>query len=289
MAFGGGAARCRRGVPALSLVSVVIPTYNRTHTLKRAIDSVLAQSYRPLELVVVDDGSTDGTRKLLEGYAEGVRSLFLPQNRGVSAARNEGIQTCRGRYVGFLDSDDEWLPEKLDRQVELLERGPYALVHGEEIWMRNARRVNPRNIHRKFGGWIFEKCLPRCLISPSAVVIDRGILLSQGGFRWDFPVCEDYDLWLRLTCRYEVGFLPDPIVVKYGGHGDQLSRRYAAMDYYRLLALDDIGRNGPLDEEQKNAVFREMRKKAAILSCGYRKRGNASGLAEVGRILARWE
>ena len=267
------------------LISVIIPTYKREHTLKRAIDSVFSQSYRNLELIVVDDGPTDETKYLVESYG---RAIILRQhtfNQGVSCARNTGLAISRGDYICFLDSDDEWLSHKLETQIGLIKQNNYQLVHGEEIWIRRGRRVNPKKIHQKYGGWIFEHCLPRCLISPSSVMIERTALLELGGFDESFPVCEDYDLWLKMTSRYEVGFIKRPLIIKYGGHSDQLSRKYKAMDYYRVLALNNI-RNGPiLSSEQKILVSREIHKKAAILIAGYIKHNNTQHLQEIREIL----
>ena len=191
-------------------ISVVIPTYNRNHTLKRAIDSVLRQTYKNFELIVVDDGSTDKTVESLSCYKEKIHLIKLGKNHGVSLARNVGIHASKGEYVCFLDSDDEWLEDKLQRQVNLLSQKKYNLIHGEEIWIRNGKRVNQKKIHQKYGGWIFEKCLPRCLISPSAAMANKKVLLELGGFDEEFPVCEDYDLWAKITSRYEVGFIEGP-------------------------------------------------------------------------------
>ena len=269
------------------LVSVIIPTYNRAHTLERAIDSVLGQTYRAREVIVVDDGSTDGTTLLLEQYGQRVTALTQGTTRGVSAARNSGVRASRGEYLCFLDSDDEWMPKKLEAQWECQAHGDYALVHTDEIWIRNGRRANPKKIHQKHGGWIFEHCLPRCLISPSSVMVEREAFLSLGGFNEDFPVCEDYDLWLKMACRHKVGFIPRPLIVKYGGAKDQLSRRYRAMDYYRVLSLDNIRKNGPLSPAQGEAASRELERKAHILMKGYLKHGHPEKYREVEQILKR--
>ena len=164
-----------------------------------------------------------------------------PQQQGASYARNLGIRQAQGDWIALLDSDDMWLPHKLQRQVACVQQNPQLqIVHGEEIWIRKGVRVNPRQIHRKSGGMIFFSCLPRCMISPSAVLIKKTLFAQVGMFAEDLPVCEDYDLWLRITARYAVGFVEQAIVVKYGGHRDQLSRQYAAIDCYRALALSRL-------------------------------------------------
>ncbi len=139
-------------------VSVIIPSFNRRHCLPRALDSVLAQTVPALEIIVVDDGSSDGTRSLIASDYPQVTYLWQP-NRGVSAARNAGIEAARGDWLAFLDSDDEWLPSKLELQLALASSMPQCpLVHSDEIWIRSGVRVNAMRKHEKAGGYIFERC-----------------------------------------------------------------------------------------------------------------------------------
>jgi glycosyltransferase involved in cell wall biosynthesis len=264
-------------------VDVIIPTYNRSSTLKRAIDSVLNQTYKGFHLYIIDDGSTDNTALLMQEYKSDENISYIKQkNKGVSAARNLGISLSNNPWVAFLDSDDEWLPHKLKKQIEIINSKPEAvLIHGEEQWVRNGKRINPKKIHQKFGGQIFEKCLPLCLISPSAAMIKRDVLLEMENFDEDFIVCEDYDLWLKITSLYEVEFISDPILIKYGGHEDQLSAKYFAMDYYRIKSMDKILsiRNLSIDLEEK--VNQEIIRKGDILLAGYKKHNNLKDYEEV--------
>ena len=255
-------------------VSVIMPTFNRAHCLERAIDSVLDQTFRDYELIVVDDGSTDHTADLLKRYGDSLKSIHQ-QNRGVSAARNTGIRAARGELIALLDSDDCWLPTKLERQVDFFETHPQAQVcQTEEIWIRNSRRVNPKHRHRKFSGLIFEKSLPLCLVSPSAVMVRKKLFDTVGLFDERLPACEDYDLWLRVSCRYPVYLLDDPLIIKRGGHKDQLSRA-AGLDKYRIQSLEGIIENGRLSESQHRAAARTLREKCAVYAGGCRKRGRA--------------
>ncbi len=254
------------------LVSVIIPTYNRGWIVKEAIDSVLAQDYENFELIVVDDGSTDNTAQLLQGYGRNLTVISQP-NCGVSAARNRGIAAAAGQLVALLDSDDLWLPGKLSRQVAFFEAHPQALINQtEEIWIRNGVRVNPGRRHRKPCGMIFERSLALCLVSPSAVMIKKSLLDTVGGFDESLPACEDYDLWLRISCRHPVHLIDTPLIVKRGGHADQLSKA-AGLDRYRIYCLQKIIDSGHLSDSQQRAAVRVLEEKCTIYAGGCRRRG----------------
>ena len=170
---------------------------------------------------------------------------FYQEQRGVSAARNAGIGMSRYPWICFLDSDDQWRPAKLHRQLEELECYPhYQVVYTDEIWIRRGKRVNPRKIHRKYSGWIYHRCLPLCIISPSSILLHRSILEREGLFDETFPVCEDYEMWLRISSRQPILFLEEPLIVKVGGHPDQLSQSRWGLDRYRLQALVKIYSSG---------------------------------------------
>jgi len=270
--------------------SVIIPTFNREKVLKRAIDSVMNQSYPDFDLWIIDDGSTDMTQELVHQYRQHhplKEKIFYQKiiNQGVSAARNVGIHISEGKWLAFLDSDDEWLPDKLYKQKKLIDANPdLKIVHGEEIWIRNGVRVNPKKIHQKFGGNIYKLCLPLCLISPSAAVVEREMLGQMGNFDEEFVVCEDYYLWLKITSLYEVGFIVDPLIKKYGGHADQLSHQYHSMDYYRVLAMYKMLKMRHLNADDKQATLKEIISKSKILIKGYLKHHNLKNLAEIKSI-----
>jgi glycosyltransferase involved in cell wall biosynthesis len=257
----------------MARVSVVIPTYNRLSKVIDAIESILKQTYRDFELWVVDDGSTDGTGEALKAF--GKRLKYVSQdNGGVSAARNLGLRVSRGKYVAFLDSDDLWEPRKLEIQVECMEANPhFPLCYTDEVWIRNGTWVNPKKRHAKYSGWIFEKCLPLCIISPSSALMKRSLFDEIGDFDEDLPVCEDYDLWLRVACRYPVLFIDKRLIVKRGGHADQLSTRSWGNDRYRVMALEKLLRCQDLKAEEKRMASGELVRKCHILSHGFYKRG----------------
>jgi glycosyltransferase involved in cell wall biosynthesis len=259
-------------------VTVIVPTYNRAGTLPRALSSILSQTSLPRHIIVVDDGSTDSTAELVRNHYPGVHYLYQP-NTGVSAARNAGIRLNAtlndgSEWIALLDSDDEWLPEKLERQLNTWHREPrHRLIHCDEIWIRNGLRVNPMKKHRKRGGYIFNHCLPLCAISPSAALIRRDLLDDTGLFNEDLPACEDYDLWLRICHRETVLFVAEPLLFKYGGHTDQLSRRHWGMDRFRVKALCRCLDNENLTSEQRRATLAMLEQKLDILIQGARKRG----------------
>ena len=270
------------------LVSVIIPTFNRGYCLEESIRSVLEQSFIDFELVVVDDGSTDNTSELVRRFPA-VKLIRLEENRGVSFARNRGVVEAQGDWVGFLDSDDLWEQGKLATQVKWIERHPdLQAVYTDEIWIRNGLRVNPMNKHRKYSGDIFRYCLPLCIVSPSSVLLRAKVLSEVGGFDESMPVCEDYDLWLRIAKRYPFHFIEEKLIVKRGGHEDQLSRKYWGMDRWRVYALEKLLKENRLDEEQRDLVVTMLIEKCEILINGFGKRGKNSEKEYYRNLVARY-
>ena len=262
-------------------VSVIIPTHNRLHTLKKAVASALEQTLQPLEVIVIDDGSTDGTARWLQQQPPPVRILHQ-SNHGVSHARNRGIEASKGEWLALLDSDDYWQPDKLHKQMQALSlQSDTRFCHCNEIWIRNGKRINQKLKHHKQGGSIFEHCLPLCVISPSAAVIHRTVFTTHGLFDETLPACEDYDLWLRITAREPVAFVNEALLVKTGGHDDQLSHRYPHMDLFRLRSLAGLLRNGILNAEQRSLAHQMFLHKFGIVSNGADKHGNVTLLNEL--------
>ncbi|MBI5571567.1 MAG: glycosyltransferase [Desulfomonile tiedjei] len=257
----------------MPLVSAIIPTYDRAGVVERAIRSVLDQTFRDFELIVVDDGSRDGTTEVLSRFDDRLTAVFQ-ENRGVSAARNAGITRAQGELLAFLDSDDEWLPNKLARQVAVFDpRRPLFICHTDELWCCNGRPVRQKEIHRKQGGHFFERALERCLISPSSVMLSRSLLDRVGSFDETLPAAEDYDLWLRITAFHDVVFIPEPLVVKHGGRPDQLSRLVPGIDRFRIQAIVKILADPQLGPDYRRAAARELVKKCRIVAGGCIKRG----------------
>lgn len=256
-------------------VSVVIPTYNRWPMVREAVDSVLAQTFGDFELIVVDDGSADGTAQRLAGYSPRLRVLRQPR-RGVAAARNVGVRDSAGAIVAFLDSDDLWQRRKLEAQVAFMTARPEVRIcQTEEIWIRGGRRINPKTRHRKPSGDIFRPSLELCLVSPSAVMMTRELFEQVGGFDEAFTVCEDYDLWLRIGLVAPVPLIAEPLVIKRGGHADQLSRSTWGLDRFRVMALMKLLGAG-IDRERREWVIEALKKKAVIVAQGARKHGRVA-------------
>ena len=254
-------------------MSVIIPTWNRASVLPRALKSVQSQSLKPQEIIVVNDGSTDHTKEIVESRFPQVH-LIEQTNRGVSAARNAGIAASNSEFIALLDSDDEWLPKKLERQLNsMLETPNSVLSHTDEIWIRNGHRVNPMKKHRKYGGHIFQHCLPRCVISPSSVVMNRSLIKTIGLFDENLPACEDYDFWLRVTAVFPVIYLAEPLLIKYGGHQDQLSKRYWGMDRFRIQAIAKLLDQEILTGTSLEAATAMLQHKITIYASGAKKRG----------------
>jgi glycosyltransferase involved in cell wall biosynthesis len=270
-------------------VSIIIPTYNRAALVQEAVASVLAQTWRDFEVLVVDDGSTDDTAAALAPWASRIRLLRRSCRGGVSAARNTGINAARGEWLAFLDSDDLWRPEKLARQMAYLAEHPeLRWCQTEETWVRRGIRVNQPLTHRKIGGQIFFPSLGRCLVSPSAVILHRRLLEQHGGFDEDLPAAEDYDLWLRLSWRYAAGLVPEPLVIKRGGRPDQLSSQWG-LDRYRIRALLKLLDDPDLPEPYAQAARRVLARKCAIYAQGCEKRGKFNEAAyyrEIGCLKA---
>jgi glycosyltransferase involved in cell wall biosynthesis len=269
-------------------VSAIIPTYNRKGFVLEAIGSVLEQTYGDYELIVVDDGSVDGTGEAIQQYGENVRYVYQ-DNNGVSTARNHGIELAGGEFIAFLDSDDLWLPEKLAVQVIFMDEHPEARIcYTDEIWIRRGVRVNPRKKHAKYSGEIYAKCLPLCIISPSSVLMRRGLFEEVGTFDPSLPVCEDYDLWLRVASRFPIFFIPQRLIVKRGGHAGQLSQRGWGNDRYRVKGMVKILETGALSPEMRELTVEELHRKCHVLIHGFRKRGKEEAAREYEEIAARY-
>jgi glycosyltransferase involved in cell wall biosynthesis len=279
---------------ALPLVSVIIPAYNRLSLLREAAESVLAQTFRGFELIVVDDGSTDGT----EEYFAGHRNIIYLRTEHCGTpgrARNKGTALAGGRYLAFLDSDDLWLPEKLERQLNSLRAGGPGgaqkprLFHTRELWLRNGKEISQAGQTHRREGDIFADSLVKCVIGPSTVLVERSFFEEQGGFREDLEIAEDYELWLRMTFAGPVAYLDEPLTVKRAGSGDQLSEKYGHIEIFRIRALRNLVERGAFAAKQEKDILAraELTRKCGIYAAGCRKRGRTAEAEEYETLAAR--
>ena len=268
-------------------ISVVIPSYNRKDFLKRSIDSAINQTKKPLEIIVVDDGSTDGTEAMIKSDYDFVK--FIKQkNKGVSAARNIGIKVSIGEWICFLDSDDEWKKDKLEKQINAMKSNPgYKFFHSNEIWIKNGLRINQKKKHKKYGGDIFDKCLDMCRISPSSVMIDKTVFDEVGNFNENLVVCEDYELWLRICDKYRVFFIDEPLIIKYGGHQGQLSYSIESIENHRIKALEYLIL-GNLNRKNKRHAIQMLLSKLNIYLKGLVKRRKNDEIAVYEEKIKVW-
>jgi GT2 family glycosyltransferase len=157
----------------------------------------------------------------------------------------------------------------------------------EELWIRNGVRVNPKERHRKTSGMIFERSLELCLVSPSAVMLSRDLLADIGPFDEALPACEDYDLWLRISCRFPVFLIDKPLIIKRGGHTDQLSRQ-AGLDQYRIRSIVKLIETNTLTTDQVQSAIRVMKKKCHVYAKGCAKRGRRAEAEHYRRLAKRY-
>ena len=263
------------------MVSVIIPTFNRASVFSRAVESVFSQTFKNFELIVIDDGSEDNTSEMIMKFGKPVR-YFQIQHSGVSKARNTGIEKANGEWISFLDSDDYWLPQKLEKQLAYLEIHPeYRICHTDEIWIKNGRRINQGKKHIKYSGWFFYPSLRLCLISPSTVIIHREVFNKAGKFDEDFKFVEDYELWLRITSRYPVGYVSEKLIVKTGGHSDQLSSSIEGIEKYRIQALEKFILSGSAKSEFLAESINMYLKKCTVYINGCKKRRKNSEIENI--------
>jgi glycosyltransferase involved in cell wall biosynthesis len=256
----------------MNAVSVVMPAYNRSYLLSRTLDSVLRQTLKPHEVLVVDDHSTENLREVLGNHK--VR-LIPSVGKGVSAARNTGVRAATGDWIAFLDSDDEWMPEKLKKQMDYLSQNPHLdFIHTNESWIRNGKMIPQLAKHQKSGGRIFAKCTEQCVIAASSVLAKKEFLIQMGLFDESFIVCEDFDFWLRIAAKNEIGFLQETLTIKHGGHAEQLSLQHHSMDLWRVRALAKHLNESELLPEEVAALHLSLQTKAEILLNGFKKYPN---------------
>ncbi|MCG2713026.1 MAG: glycosyltransferase [Candidatus Omnitrophica bacterium] len=253
--------------------SIIIPTYNRCKFLNTAIESVLEQTFRNFELIVIDDGSTDQTEQLIKDIKDKRLKYIKKNHRGVSAARNIGIQQSCGQFICFLDSDDRFKDTKLEIAYKyILDFPKYMIFHTEELWYRYGKVLNQKKIHKKPQGDVFINSLRLCCIGMSTTVVKINLFDQIGNFDENFQACEDYEFWLRVSALYPVKLIPEALTIKQGGHPDQLSKKFPAMDTLRIRAIEKLLKLEILNKQQRQQTIQELKRKCAIYINGAKKR-----------------
>jgi len=270
-------------------ITTIIPTYNRPEATIRSLESVLSQSLEVDEIIVVNDASTDDTAKTIKNFIKNnntqyLKLITLPKNRGVSGARNAGIEAAKYEWLAFLDSDDEWNKNKIELQMDSLKSKNLLISHTDETWVRAGKVVNKKKHHKKYGGLVYDQSVDLCFIGPSTSIVHKSVFGEIGYFDTNLKVCEDYDLWLRITAKYPVDFIDKELIVKHGGHDDQLSTAFHSMDYYRLKALKKQFENPALTTEQIEKTVRVFDEKKKNLIFGCEKHKNFELLKKVNLV-----
>ncbi len=219
----------------MSRVSVIMPTYNRAGYITKTLESIFAQTFKDYEVIVVDDGSTDKTEEVLRPHLDRI-TFIRKENGGPGSARNAGIKVAKGEYIAFLDSDDLWLPEKLNGQVKYLDDYPDVglLFTDFEIFCEdeNGQERKLREIHINVEGPCFDKLFQKNFIPTLTVIIRKSCMDAVGLFEEsrDLVVGEDYELWLRMAMRYRLGYIPK-ITARYRCHNDNIVGTDLAKNY----------------------------------------------------------
>jgi glycosyltransferase involved in cell wall biosynthesis len=256
------------------LVSVIIPNYNYAGYLREAVDSVLAQTYPNIEVIVVDDGSKDNSKEAIESYGNRIKAIFQ-QNAGVSAARNNGVAASRGEYIAFLDADDVWYSRKIAEQMRAFsDDKDLGLVHVavEDIdadggFLREHRDGQKGMVASEF--LLFRR--PVVLGGGSGIVIPRRVFEEVGGFDKKLSTSADWDLFFRISCRYTVGFVPE-VLLKYRLHNSNMHGNIARMEKEMLYGYEKaFPKNGGEHSPIKNECYGNLHQ---VLAGSYFNAGN---------------
>lgn len=255
-------------------ISVIIPTFNRYEFTKKAIKSVKKQTRQAVEIIVVDDGSTDNTH-LLKNDRD-IIYLPIPHNGNPGFVRNRGVEAASGRYIAFLDSDDLWEKNKLELQLAFMAENPALRIsHTRELWLRNNKTISQKTQKHVRQGDMFEDALKKCTIGPSTVLLEKSLYTETGGFREDLEIAEDYEYWLRITAANQVGYIDTPLTRKIAGHDGQLSEKYGHIEYFRIMGLKDLVDSAAFPEQKQQTALKALAEKCRIYALGCYKREKA--------------
>ncbi len=257
----------------MKTVSVIIPVYNRTFSIRDALESVFIQSIKPSEIIVIDDGSSFDMALYLKNYMQHIHLIKLNENKGVSFARNTGIKAASGDYIAFLDSDDLFLPKKLEYQINYMVENGLYISHTDEFWYRKDRWVNQGKNNNRYGGYIFDKIIDKCRISPSSLIVHKSVFDEAGYFDEDLRVCEDYEIALRFALKYKIGYLEKKLIIKRAVEENSLSANIEHIEYIRYKILEKMYRNNAnlLDINTNLILIKELERKKNIIKPFFEK------------------
>lgn len=222
-------------------VSAVVPAYNTAALLPRCIESILTQTVAVDEVIVVDDGSVDKTREVAESFGPRVRCISQA-NKGAAGARNCGIRSATGEWIALLDSDDDWVPNKIERQLEAVRQHPecdFIYSDATVILPDGSTAENFQADKEAPCGWVFDHLLQSCFVNGSTVMARRSALMEAGLFNESLRCAEDYDLWLRVSRRHQFWFVPEPLAF-YERQAESLTRNDAVMAASQIAVLEPI-------------------------------------------------
>jgi len=249
----------------MSQVSIIIPTYNRATLLKRAINSVLQQSFSDFELIVVDDASTDYTPEVVKKINDSrIKLIQHSKNKGASAARNTGIDLSKGKYIAFLDDDDEWLPEKIERQLAAFQTADIkiGLIYSGYSFVSPKNNNILKTVTPEHRGALYPLLLRRNFISTVTPLVKKDCFKIAGTFDETLPSCQDWDMWIRISKYFLIDFIPDPLAKIYV-HGDQISANITP----RILAREKLIEKYHSDLTKYPSAYAFLLKRLGILYC----------------------
>ncbi len=264
-------------------ISVVITTFNRYALLNRALASVLSQTYKPSEIIVIDDGSTDNTKNITQIFPH--VKYFHKKNSGISSARNHGIKVAKSEWIAFLDDDDEWCEEKLQIQAAFHKKHKnIPISFTDEIWIRDEKRVKVPKKYQKNKDDILQKCLKYCFLAPSSVMIKKELFDEVGYFDESLEVCEDYDMWIKIALFYQIGIIPKSLIIKNAGAKNQLGFKHWGMDRFRVHSLINIFHIYP-NHPKRYRIKEEIVNKLTLLINGAKKHNNKTLYVKYSKFL----
>ena len=242
------------------LVSVIIPVYNGKKYISETIESVLGQTYAPIEIIIIDDGSKDSSHNVIKPYLNDNKiKYYFQQNQGVAAARNFGIQKSSGNLIAFIDQDDLWLPEKISRQVSLMStNSQLALVHGRiEFINENGTRIKPLWTHPEVSGYCFKEMFSGNKIAMLTALVKKESIMAAGMFDETIAITDDYDLWLKISYTNMVGYVDETIAL-YRYHGENTSGNIVAFKKNELQVLQNFLKKHPeIQKKISNKIIKD--------------------------------